>query len=65
MRNKFFGLLNGVRSDAAEHIAKPGERIDLFSSQEVMKVHRIAMVFPPRSLPRNVQLVRPTAMPRK
>ena len=29
MRNKFFGLLNGVRSDAAEHIAKPGERIDL------------------------------------
>ncbi len=37
----------------------------LFSSHELTKLRRIAIVFPPRSLPRKVQLRRPTAMPRR
>src|SRR3954467_5499837 len=36
----------------------------LFSSQELTKLRRIAMVLPPRSLPRKVQLLRPTAKQR-
>src|SRR5687767_15726712 len=34
------------------------------SSHEETKLLRMAMVLPPRSLPRNVQLFRPTATPR-
>jgi hypothetical protein len=35
------------------------------SSHEATKLRRTAIVLPPRSLPTNVQLLRPTAMPRK
>ena len=35
------------------------------SSQEATKLRKIAIVLPPRSLPKNVQLFRPIAIPRK
>src|SRR5579871_1134360 len=35
------------------------------SSQEATKLLSTAAVLPPRSLPRNVQLLRPTAQPRR
>ena len=35
------------------------------SSQEATKLRSTAAVLPPRSLPKNVQLLRPTAQPRK
>jgi hypothetical protein len=37
----------------------------LTSSQEATKLRKMAAVRPPRSLPKKVQLLRPTAQPRK
>ena len=50
--------------DSAKHIAEPGKQVELTSSHEVMKLRKMAAVLPPLSLPKNVQLPRPTAMQR-
>ena len=63
--DKLIEFLNRVRRDARKHVMEPGERIDFVQFARAHKLRRIAMVFPPRSLPRKVQLRLPTAMPHR
>ena len=58
-------LLDRAFSDACEHVLEPGEGSTFASSHEATKLRSAAIVLPPRSLPKKVQLRRPTAMPRK
>ena len=64
VRQKFGKSRNGMICDAGENILEPGERIDsdaLTGGYETPQ-HRGGLAA--LSLPKNIQLLRPTAMPR-
>jgi hypothetical protein len=61
---EFVDPVDRVVRDSRQHIAEPGGRIDLDQLAGEINVRRIAAVFPILSLPKNVQLLRPAAIPR-
>ena len=67
MRQQFIELADWAIGDTREHVMEPSERVHLRQftrSQDATKLRRTAAVLPPRSLPKNVDLLRPMAQPR-
>ena len=54
----------GMIGDAAENVFEPEERIDSDALTGSHELRSTAAVLPPSSLPKNTQLLRPTATPR-
>jgi len=61
MRQQFLEPLEGMFGDAAENVAEPGKGINPDKLQEETKLRSTAAVLPPLSLPKKVQLLRPSA----
>ena len=64
VRQQLIELLNRALTDAGEDVLQPGEGINRCRSQEATKLRSTAVVLPPSSLPKKIQLFRPTATPR-
>ena len=64
VRKEFFESANGMRRNAREDVVEPDERVHLTGSHDATKLCKTAAVRPPTSLPKKVQLLRPTAQPR-
>ena len=62
MRQQFTEFLNGMLCNSRENVLEPGERIYLREFAGPNEAAQDCIVLPPRSLPTNIQLCRPTAM---